>query len=276
MRRAQIPLLLGTLLLAHAAAARAEWIVDTEGSLVWEDNLTRAAREADRRSGIALAPAVTVGQYLQLADPLTLQVVGDVRGSVYPDFEGLSHVEPTVTVALRHKFGLGPLAPWARPFATAGARIHGDDVRDGVLLAAGLEAGKRLSERIAVQGGYRYESVDARDDVFNSDAHTLSVRGTVGLTPALELTVGYGLRWGDLVIHRSPPSGPPHTRLVDTFDEPLVASRIDATTHLFSAALSYTLTPQSALTVGYEHHISIGPIFDYPNNLVRASVGFTF
>jgi hypothetical protein len=265
------------LLLAPGGVARAEWIVEAEGGVVWEDNLTRAARERDRRGGIALAPALTVGRYEQLTDWLSLQVTADLKGSVYPEFDGLSHFAPAATLGLRGKLGLGAYAPWARVFLTGGALDYGDEARDATLLETGVQAGKRLTERVAVHGGYAYESIDAGNDVFSGDAHTLSVRGTIGLTGALELGLGYAVRWGDLVVHRAPGGArPAHSRLVDTFDTELLALRIDATTHLFSVAVDYAVTPQASLSVGYEHSISFGPAFDYPNHAVRASFGWSF
>jgi hypothetical protein len=268
-----------TLLLSHVAAARAEWIVDIEGGIVYEDNLTRATRVADRRSDVAFVPALTVGHYFQLTDAMSLQATADFKGSLYPEFENLSNLSSTITLGVRYKLGLGAFAPWLRVFATGGALDYGDDVRDGFLADLGIQAGKRLSERIDVQGGYTYESIDAHNGVFNGDSHTVSLRGNVGLTGAIQLTLGYAVRWGDLVIHRAPaPGAPPtpHARLVRTFDTPLVAARIDATTHLFSAGLGYALTPHAVLNVGYEYQISFGPLFDYPNNLVRASLGYSF
>ena len=91
--------------------------------------------------------------------------------------------------------------------------------------------------------------------------------------------MAYAVRWGDLVIHKAPvPGAPPtpHSRLVETFDTPLVAARIDATTHLLSAALSYALTSHAALNAGYEYQLSVGPRYDYPNNVVRASFDYSF
>lgn len=279
MRRPGTVVVLCVLLLAPVGSARAEWTIDADGSFVWEDNLTRATRKADRESGVGFAPALTLGYYSQLADALRLETAAELKGTWYPEFDGLSHAAPAVIAGLRWKLGLGALAPWVRAFGTAGVLDYGDSVRDGVVLDAGLQAGKRLAERWTVQGGYTFESVDARNDVFNAESHTVSVKSTVEITQALELALDYAVRWGDLVIHRAVVPGAPggaHARRVDTFDRPLVAARIDATTHLFSAALSYALTPAAAVSVGYEYHRSFGPVFEYPNNLVRASFTMSF
>jgi hypothetical protein len=267
------------LVLGPVAQACAEWFADVDGALVYEDNLSRAARSADRKQGIALVSRATVGHQVQLTDPTSLAVAADVEGTLYPEFDRLSHLAGTLTLGVRHKLGLGARAPWARVFAAGGVLDYGDDVRDGVVLGAGFQAGKRITERIDVEGGYAYESIDARNLVFNGTSHTFSLRSGVALTDALQLTLGYAARLGDLVIHRAPaPGAAPtaHARLVRTFDTPLVAARISATTHLFSATLGYALTSHAALKVGYEYSISYGPVFSYPNHLARAGFAYSF
>ena len=267
------------LALAHVAAAHAEWIVDAAGDVVYEDNLTRATRRADRRSDVALSPALSVGHHFQLTDAMSLLATADFKGSLYPQFERLSNVSSTLTLGVRQKFGLGAFAPWLRVFATGGVLDYGDNVRDSALVDAGLEVGRRLSQRFDLRGGYTYERLEARSSVFDQDSHTISLKGDVGLTDALQLTLGYAARWGDLVVHRAPAPGaalPPHSRLVNTFDTPLVALRISATTHIFAAAVSYALTERAALNAGYEYQLSIGPLFNYPNNLARVGFGYSF
>jgi hypothetical protein len=279
MRPLALPAFLCALLLAHAAAAHAEWIVDAEGGIVYEDNLTRATRQADRRSDIALAPALSLGHYFQLTDAMSLLAVADFKGSLYPRFEGLSNLSSTVTLGVKHKLGLGAFAPWLRVSATAGALDYGDNVRDSSVVGAAVQVGQRFSERIDLQAGYTYETLNARNGVFDQDSHTFGLKGNVALTGAVQLTLGYSARLGDLVVHKAPVPGAapaPHSRLVNTFDTPLVALRIDATTHIFAAAVSYALTPRAALNVGYEYQISIGPLFSYPNNLGRASFDYSF
>ena len=271
--------ILCALLLVSVAEARAEWILDAAGGLVFETNLPRAASEADRESDVAFVPAVVAGHHFQLTDATSLAATADVRGSIYTRFEGLTNLAATVTLGIRHKLGLGALAPWFRVFATGGVLDYGDDVRDSAVLDVGLQAGKRFSERVDVKVGYTFEVLDANNRVFDGDSHTLSLSSLVGLTGALDLAIGYAVRWGDLVVHRAPVPGEPstrHSRIVDTFDTPLLANRIDATTHFVSVALGYALTAHAALNAGYEYQISIGPRFDYPNHVVRASFDYSF
>lgn len=279
MRLVAPAVILCALLLVPVAEAHAEWILDAAGGIVYESNLTRAAREADRKSDVAFAPALSVGHSFQLTDATSLLATADFKASIYPRFEGLTNLSSTVTLGVRHKLGMGASAPWFRVFATGGALDYGYDARDSAVVDVGMQAGKRLSERVDLRIGYTYETLDAHDGVFDGDSHTVSLKGVVGLTSALHLTMGYAIRWGDLVVHKAPVPGKPstrHSRVVETFDTPLTATRIDATTHLLSAAIGYALTSHAALNAGYEYQISIGPRFDYPNHVVRASFDYSF
>jgi hypothetical protein len=266
-------------LLLPAAAVHAEWLVDAGSDIVYEDNLTRAARGADRRDDVGLSPWLSIGHHVQLGAATSLLASADVRGTLYPRFEGLSNVASALTLGVRQKFGLGASAPWLRGFATAGVLDYGDDVRDSALIDAGMQAGKRLSDRFGVHGGYTYERLEASSRVFDQHSHTVSLQGGAAVTEAVHVTLGYAVRWGDLVVHRTPAPGAArtsHTRVVHTFDTPLEAVRIEATTHIVTATVSYALTPRAAVTAGYEHQFSIGPIFDYPNHVVRAGFAYSF
>jgi hypothetical protein len=266
-------------LIVPAAAAHAEWVVDAAGDVVYEDNLTRATREGDRLGGVALSPALSIGHAFQPAAGTSVLAAADFKGSFYPRFERLSNVAATLAVAVRQKFGLGATAPWVRAFAGGGALDAGDSVRDSALASAGAAVGTRLSDRFELQAGYTYERRQARSRVFDQDSHTVSVSGGAVVTDALHLTVGYAVRRGDLVVHRTPVAGAErtsHTRVVDTFDRPLEAVRIEATTHIVSVSAAYALSPRAALTAGYEYQLSIGPVFDYPNHLGRAGFAYSF
>src|SRR5205814_2785882 len=130
----------------------------------------------------ALSPALSIGHYWQLADATSLLATADFKGSLYPRFERLSNIASALTLGVRQKFGLGASAPWLRVFVTGGALDYDDNLRDSVLVDAGVQVGKRLSERFDVQAGYTYEMLDARSRVFDQDSHTLSLKGGAVVT----------------------------------------------------------------------------------------------
>jgi len=270
-------LLAGTVPLA-ASPARAEWLADAQGGLLYEDNLNRAARERDQKSDLALAPRLSVGPRFQLTDSTSLGLTADLRGSAYTEFTRFDNFAAGLTLGVREKLGLGLLAPWVRVFGSAAWLRYDDDVWDSSLLSAGLELGQRLHERLDLQVGYLYEARAANNAAIDSTGHTVSVRGSVLLAPATELTLGYATRWGDLTVTRRA-AGPPPPRpstVIETFDTRMFAFRIDATTYIASVALSQSLTRHWSLHVGYDYQFSQGPRLTYPNNVFRASFDYSF
>jgi hypothetical protein len=265
-------------ILARTSAADAEWFALVEGGLVYETNLSRASRSEDRKSDLALVPTLIAGHAFQISDSTRVLVFGDLRGSIYTDFDRLNNLWSGLGVSGKHKFGLGAAAPWVRVFGSGAYLNYREDVRDSTVVDAGVEGGKRIHERVDLLAGYRYETRDADNRVFDGESHTISLRGNASITHALELSLGYAVQWGDLVVHRSPlgPSWGAPGLIVDTFDTPLEAVRIDATTHILSADLGFQLTPHAAVIAGYEYQISHGPEFDYPNHVVRTRFSYSF
>lgn len=276
--RAVVALVLAASALFVAPSARAEWLADAGGGLVYEDNLSRAARDADQKSDLAFVPRLSVGHRFQLTDSTSLALTADLRGSIYTEFSRLDNLAAGLTLGVREKLGLGRFAPWVRVFGSAAWLNYVDDVLDSALLTAGLELGKRLHDRFDLQAGYLYEGRDANDPVFDQAAHVVAVKGSLLLMEATELILGYATRWGDFTVtRRAAGAAPPQPfRVIDTFDTRMFAFRIDATTYIASATLSHALTRHSSLNLGYEYQFSQGPRLTYPNNVFRASFDYAF
>jgi len=261
-----------------ATVARAEWLADADGALVYEDNLSRAATARDEKSDLALVGTLSAGPSFQVTNSTSLRLTGDLKGRVYTEFEGLTSLSTGLTVAARRKFGLGPFAPWVRAFGSAAYLNYRDDVLDSLVLDAGAEVGKRVHERVDLQAGYLYEVREAGTAVFDQAAHILSVRGILSLTDAVDLVVGGMARWGDFTVHRAvtTPRPPRPARVVETFDVPLYAFRIDAATYTASLSLSYALSRHAAVSLGYEYQFTQGPRVTYTNNVCRASLSYRY
>jgi opacity protein-like surface antigen len=279
LRRRALVLVVGSLLAVSVSRAEAEWLADVEGGAVYEDNLSRAARASDRESDVALVASLAIGHYFQLTDATSLAVTADLGGGIYSEFDQLNNAVAGLRARLRHKFGLGAYAPWVRLVGFGGVQDYRDDVRDAALVVVEVQAGKRLHERVDVQIGYAFDASNAEGPVFDLEGSTVSAKAWVAITPDLELTLGYAARWGGVVVHRTPVPGAPiagTARVVETFDRPTVATRIDATTHRASVGLSYAVTPHVAANLGYEYQMSVGPRLTYPNNVLRASIGYRY
>jgi hypothetical protein len=284
-------LVLILLLLGFSPPAGAALIVDVETGLVYEDNLSFASKDRDIKGAAALATAATAGVATYLSDRNVLSFTGDVFGDLHEQYSGLDHVSFGLTAAFRSKLGLGAGAPWVR-VAASGARLqYRADVRDGWAYRVTAGVGKRFGERWELRADYAFDGRTAEyerpvstrlpADVFDQQAHTLSVRADVQATTILVLFGGYAFRIGDVASTtlRNPEIFAASSAVVadPAFGSNTFAYKIDAVTHILSAGLSLALGARWSFNVGYEHQIGLGDGgIDYRNNVVRGTFLFSY
>lgn len=272
-------------------AAHASWIFDAEAGIVHETNVGLAQKARDVKSDSALSTALSTGLAIPLDDRSIASITGDLSGNGHVELPGLSNLGVGVTTGFRHKFGLGPSAPWVRLFGS-GARLEFDDaVRDSWRYRLGAGAGVRLGERWDVRIDYVFEEHLADHgkaavrtlpgDVFDTTSHTYAGRVDFFYNEALSLFAGYAYRDGDVVstTRRNAEIFAASSAL--TLDRPFgpgfFAYKIDATVHILSFGLSLALTSKSSLNLGYERQIGLGRQgLDYFNDVFRAGVLFSY
>ena len=283
--------LLAACVLCSPRPAQASWILDAEAGVVHETNVGLAQKARDVKSDSALSTALSTGLAIPLGDRSIASITGDLSGNGHVELPGLSNLGLGATTAFRHKFGLGPSAPWLRLFGS-GARLQfDDDVRDGWRYRLGAGAGVRFGERWDVRVDYVFEehladhgkvvSRTKPGDVFDTTSHTYSGRLDFFYSEALSLFAGYALRDGDVVSTTRRNAAILASSSALTVDPPFgpdfVAYKIDATVHILSFGLSFAITPKSSLNLGYERQIGLGRGgLDYYNDVFRAGVLFSY
>ncbi len=124
-------------LLGHARVAAAYWILDTDVSAVYEDNVGLGKFRRDIKSDSALSALASGGPAIQLDDSTVISLTGDVAGKLYERFTGLDNVALGLTGTLRRKFGLGADAPWARIWGSIARQQYDNDLRDSWIVWVG-------------------------------------------------------------------------------------------------------------------------------------------
>ena len=120
MRTAGGVLAVSVLFLGLAGPAGAAWIADVETGVIYEDNLSFAAKDRDIKGAAALATWAATGFTAYLTDRHVVSLTGDLVGDLHERYSGLDHVALGVTAAFRSKLGLGAEAPWVRVAASGG------------------------------------------------------------------------------------------------------------------------------------------------------------
>jgi hypothetical protein len=210
-------------------------------------------------------------------------------------FSDLGETAVGLGASLRHKFGLGPEAPWISTFAD-GERIDSDSyIRDGSRYGAGLRAGMRLGERWSVSATLRREWRDAdeddqhlppnrptfpgvvasrRGDVFDFDSTELALAADYQFDSACMLLASYSLRDGDVVSTARPDATIVGAAKAITSDAAFgpgrSAYRLGALTHTASVGLNYPLGDTASLELDYEYQLSDADAgIRYDKNLIR-------
>jgi hypothetical protein len=93
-------------------AAGADWGFDATAGAGYDDNLSNGFASADRKGAASLTLDLAGGLHQQLGSSTALSVAALAEAAVFDRYSGLNRVGLGGRAQLRHKFGLGALAPW--------------------------------------------------------------------------------------------------------------------------------------------------------------------
>jgi len=276
-----------------ARAEWVEWVVDAELGVQHNSNINRSLIESDERSDSIFLPSVALGRYYQLTNTTRLRLTANGWGEMHNTYDLLNSTTVGSTVALRHKFGIGPKIPWLQAEVYYGLVDVRDDVRDGTLSEIRLRVGKRLTSRLDGSLGYEYSLRDGGDgevtmkntmfgidtDVYDQKRHMLSLEANYLITDYAMLTAGYSYGNGDF----------DSACTADTFDSlwPTIEQDVEALTsdqvfdgfvyrvkgwvNVWSLNLSYALGGHASLNLGYQYDSGKLDKLSYNNSIVQGS-----
>jgi hypothetical protein len=290
----------GLLLLACSGAllaptaARADWLLDAAAGYTYDDNLPNALNDSDRKADSALSASVRAGISEQLATNTGLTLALLAEQNLYLRYSGLTNFGAGAQARLRHKFGLGADTPWAALSAQALHRNYHYDYRDGWQYDAGLTAGKRLSERLSVQGSVHYDRYTADrlqptilpgfpTDAYDVWGWTFGARAAYAITESDLLSAAYAWRNGTVtaITPRDPEILEYSSALardpVFGTEPPLVAYRIAGKTDIVSLAWSHAFSPRISMTMSYLYRRTVAPedLGGYYSNVVSIFLGYS-
>jgi len=279
---------------AHAQTEWAEWIADAEIESSTDDNINHGVFASEKRSDTSYTPKLTAGRILQLADYSRLSLTGRYTAELHNNIRQLSSHNFGGTLAIQHKFGLGPFVPWLRANASAMRINSRSNIRDGQSYIFGLQAGKRLNDRLSLRLAYSHDirkgpasspvsgiTPNPGGRVFDMQGNSASLGLDALLTERTLLRVGYTFRRGDIVATRAwnpATASSPYVLAVTTDDAiPGTAYRLNAQVHTYRADISHSfLGGHASADIGYERRSSKTGLFTYTNNIFRANVIYSY
>jgi hypothetical protein len=223
-----------------------------------------------------------VGNTLQLARDLRLNLGVNLREQVWARYDGFNNLAPGGTASLRYRFGLGRMAPWVLVEDRLAYAFFKEDDRSGVENRFRIKGGFGITERLAVEATYTFDDTAAKNPFWDLSGNSGAIRLTFDPTSALQVALGYLYRNGEVISYAIPPR-PDIIALtsdresVNSFGSPpYTAYRLRGVTNAFSASVGYTFTKHISLRVSYEfRNTTHGPL-KYVNHLVEAKVAFVY
>jgi hypothetical protein len=263
--------------------------VSVSESATWQDNVTYAPSGNGVLGAFSLESGFRVDWLRSLGFSTTLMsgVAGDAE--LCTEYSGLDNVCLGPTVELRHKFGLGPLAPVVYAGLEASAYGFKDPERSKIEGDLLFGFSQRLDDEFQVALDGRLGSFDARDIVFCGNYASLEAALNWDVTEAWRIRLLGGWRNGDFVSNYTAVESPfgwvavdPNTEYlpgawhyVRTFNEPFVAYRVSAVTWSYGAAVSPAVGPHTSVNLQYTHYLSPG-VDRYVDNVVSVSLSHRF
>ena len=270
------------LLILLLTFARAEWRFEGQTGVVYNSNLSNSDRSADVRDDWAWNSDISAGNALQLTRDLRLNFGADLRGELWHRFGAFNTIGPGASAGLRYRFGLGRQAPWVLLENRFGYDRFQDNAQSGYDNLLNFQTGIALSDRIALQGGYGFESFVAPDDFYDRQLHRANVNIVFDVTSSLQVTVGYIYREGDVISYAVPPRPDIAPFSIeredeDAFGQPLrTAYKLLGCTHALSFSAAYQLAKYASVQVGYEYAVTTHDPLQYQNHLVEANIAFAY
>lgn len=272
------------LMAAMQSASGADWTLEADASLAYDDNLSRASAPADVRADWGGAIALSASSF---AAPGAFDaLVAGIRGGAeaFHRYHGLDNGSIEATATYRHKCGMGFEAPWLLLEASAAYYDYDVNLRTGPRFTLRAGFGKRFSDtldaRVALFGEVRRspygepEVPGISGKVFDLRGHGIDIGGSYAVTDDIAVAISATWRRGDVVSTASETSqvvGKATAIAEDpTFGEDLYDYRLRGITRSAAVTISRAIGDRASINLSYAaESTSVGEGFDYRNHIVR-------
>lgn len=230
--------------------------VQVDAGFTYDDNVTRALSEADKRADRSFGLSLRKSFVRPLGNHTRAVVTGSIGGEKFQYHNGLSHLKAGVKAELQYRASAAFSSPTYAVFAQGGTEQYESRLRDGERYLAGGSVRVPVTDRVGIFGSVFHQRRNTRSEVFDTreNGGRVNIDWAMGPRSALYLSGEY--RRGDLNTsadpigqHVSKHEGPgTHQVIDDAFTGPqLTTARFEGKSWIATLGYNLALGPRDAL-----------------------------
>lgn len=291
-----IPSLVTSLLISLPAVAEngewVEWIADAEISYASIDNLNLSAFSDDTHSDERLALNTIFGRIYQFNGFTRMSVAIELDAEKYLDFDSLDNKQFAANFGIRHKFGLGFYQPYLQFNINYSHKEVEWDANSTDILFSTLEFGQHINNQLSLAASIDFTSAEGEagwviipelsSDVYDQTFMHVSFFADYIISQDWLVSVSYAYRQGDF---QSSCSKANVAKVLEVENVLAITKddifggcvyKLDGSSHIYSALLSYSLTSHSAINFVMEHYQGEADVLDYQNTSYSLSFNYRY
>ena len=176
------------------------WYRDAEIGLRYDDNVGRAMSDIDIEEDFISNLSAVIGYRKKIGNNRQLNYSALLEYEHYFDFDDLDTVKLGGSAVYTIQPDPGYLSPWYDFDLEIGKlKFKDSDIRDSVIVSAGIHAGKRFSRNLVGNTGYYFQRRFADGPVFDTGAHNFDISADYQYSRSISLYAGYSFKIGDSV-----------------------------------------------------------------------------
>ncbi len=277
---------------AAAQGEWVEWIADAQLSYASIDNLNLSAFSDDTQGDDQVALNGIVGRFYQFNGFTRMSFVLELDIEKYQEFDAMDNQQLGVNFGVRHKFGLGFYQPYVQFNASYRHKEVEWDANSMDTAFSSIEVGRHITDQLSLAASIDYTSTDGEawtvivpelsSEVFNQDFIHVSLFADYILSENWLVSGSYAHRQGDF---QSSCSKENVAIVLEVEQVKAITSdpvfggciyKLDGSSNIYSASLSYSLSSHSGLNFDIEHYQGKADVLDYHRTSYSLSFNYRY
>ncbi|MCJ8297022.1 MAG: hypothetical protein MJK15_21730 [Colwellia sp.] len=269
-----------------------EWLADTQLSYADIENLNLSAFDDDSHQDQTLVLDTVIGRFYQLDGFSRMHIAFEFEAQKHQEFDQMDDIYLGSNFGFRYKFGLGFYQPYLQLNANYGHKEVDYDINSKDIFYTSIELGQHINNRLSLAASIDFTSTDGESgpnvvselssDVFSQSFFKASFFADYILAQDWLLSASYARREGDFhsacnTVNVAKVLEVEEVKAI-TKDKIFVGCvyKLDGSSNIFSASLSYSLTRHSAINLFIERYQGHADVLKYQNTSYSISYNYRY